>query len=83
MQRPVHRLVADAFLPVVVGKDVINHIDGNKMNNSVMNLEWCTQSENVQHAINNRFTPTGLSTYQGKFSSKERQHIKDLCDSGE
>lgn len=83
MQRPVHRLVADAFLPVVVGKYVINHIDGNKMNNSVMNLEWCTQSENVQHAINNRFTPTGLSTYQGKFSSKERQHIKDLCDSGE
>lgn len=83
MQRPVHRLVADAFLPVVVGKDVINHIDGNKMNNSVMNLEWCTQSENVQHAINNRFAPTGLSTYQGKFSSKERQHIKDLCDSGE
>ncbi len=83
IQRPVHRLVAEAFLPVVIGKDVINHVDGNKMNNSVMNLEWCTQSENVKHAIDNHFTPRGLTTYQGKFSPEERQHIKDLWDSGD
>ena len=83
MQRPVHRLVADAFIPVVVGKDVINHIDGNKMNNSVNNLEYCTQSENVQHAIKNNFIPKGLSTYSGKFSPEERQHIKDMWDSGD
>ena len=79
----MHRLVADAFLPVVIGKDVINHVDGNKMNNSVTNLEWCTQSENVKHAIDNHFTPRGLTTYQGKFSPEERQHIKDLWDSGD
>lgn len=83
IQRPVHRLVANAFLPVVIGKDVINHIDGNKMNNSAMNLEWCTQGENIKHAINNHFSPTGLTRYQGKFSPEERQHIKDLWDSGD
>ena len=82
IQRPVHRLVADTFIPRIVGRDVINHIDGNKMNNSVTNLEWCTQSENARHAIANHFAPSGLSTYTGKFSEEERQHIKDLWDSG-
>lgn len=51
--RLVHRLVADAFIPVVIGKNQINHIDGNKLNNNVLNLEWCTNSENMAHAVDN------------------------------
>lgn len=46
-----HRMVAIAYLPQIKGKNQINHIDGNKLNNSVDNLEWCTQEENQQHAI--------------------------------
>ncbi|WP_454909999.1 NUMOD4 domain-containing protein [Staphylococcus saprophyticus] len=47
----VHRLVAFAFIPLVKGKDCINHIDGNPKNNCVENLEWCNHLENNRHAF--------------------------------
>ncbi|VBB18384.1 intron HNH endonuclease [Yasminevirus sp. GU-2018] len=46
----VHRLVAEHFIPKVKGKDLVNHIDSDKQNNHVDNLEWCDNSENVSHA---------------------------------
>lgn len=46
----VHRLVADAFIPKVEGKNYVNHKDGNPRNNEVNNLEWCTIAENNLHA---------------------------------
>lgn len=46
----IHRLVALAFLPKQVGKCQVNHIDGNKSNNNINNLEWVTAKENTHHA---------------------------------
>ena len=47
----VHRLVAETFIPNPDGYKEVNHIDGNKQNNSVENLEWCSSSYNVRHSI--------------------------------
>lgn len=48
----LHRLLAFTFIPKVVGKNFINHKDWNKLNNSLNNLERCTESENIRHAKN-------------------------------
>ncbi|EJV59318.1 HNH endonuclease signature motif containing protein [Bacillus mycoides] len=59
----VHRVVALTFIPQITGKTQVNHIDGNKENNTVSNLEWCDNSENQIHAyklgLNNRSDKAG------------------------
>ena len=52
-QRTLHSLVAKTFIPNPEGKAEVNHIDGDKMNNRVDNLEWVTRSENAKHAYDN------------------------------
>ena len=55
----IHRAVAKAFIPNPDNKPMVNHIDGNKLNNNACNLEWVTCSENHQHAFS-----TGLRDAQ-------------------
>lgn len=46
----IHRLVAIHFIPNPNNYNEVNHIDGDKMNNSIENLEWCSHRYNIQHA---------------------------------
>ena len=62
----VHRLVAQAFIPNPENKETVNHIDGNKANNHVDNLEWATFQENMIHSFK-----TGLRKY--KYTGKSHK----------
>lgn len=52
-QERLHRYVALTFIPNPENKETVNHIDGNKANNRISNLEWSTRKENTNHAVIN------------------------------
>lgn len=74
--KSVHRLVAETFLEKPVGKNVVNHIDGNKSNNELSNLEWVTYSMNTRHAIDK----LGFNPLPNRFlTGSSHQASKSVC----
>ena len=74
----VHRLVADAFIENVSNKPFVNHIDGNKLNNHISNLEWCTAKENSIHAVENGLInpAKGSKSASSKFDDESVRFIR-------
>lgn len=81
--KKVHRLVAEAFISNPKNKATVNHIDGNKTNNKVDNLEWLTNEENMAHAakLGLKKQKKGLESKQMKLSLEDILNIRDLYES--
>jgi hypothetical protein len=77
VDRNIHVLVAQAFIPNPKNKPYVNHIDGNKQNSRFDNLEWVTQLENHQHACD-----MGLNKHY-KLSAKQKHEICEAFYSGQ
>lgn len=72
----VHRLVALAFIPNPENLREVNHIDGNKRNNRAGNLEWCSPSKNIRHAISVGLIKTGVQHHAAKLSESQVREIR-------
>lgn len=87
--KKIHRIVAETFIENQLSKKEINHKDGNKQNNTIENLEWCTRSENLIHAYSSglkkqRTKAVIMRTIGGEFikmfqSQTEAEQITGVC----
>lgn len=72
----VHRLVAENFIPNPLSKSFVNHKNGIKTDNRVVNLEWVTHQENMEHAKNHGLIKRGEENNQSKLTSSE---VESIC----
>lgn len=80
----VHRLVAETFIPNPENKPQVNHIDGNKLNNHVSNLEWATAKENTQHSYSKglQVIPNGDRSPHTKITEAQLAEAQSMFEQG-
>jgi hypothetical protein len=67
----LHRAIAETYIENVENKTQVNHMNGNKLDNSVSNLNWMTNKENREHALQNGLHVTGESTYNSILTNED------------
>lgn len=75
----IHRAIAFAFIPLVEGKNFVNHKNGIKTDLTISNMEWNTISENNQHAYDTGLKKYKPLHYKGKFGSEHNRSKKVVC----
>lgn len=73
--KAVHRLVAENFIERKVGKNQVNHKDGNKLNNNIENLEWVSAKENMSHAVKTGLWKSPTDNHYKKMRTKAWQRL--------
>ena len=73
----VHRLVAEKYVPNPDNKPQVNHKDGNKLNNNADNLEWVTNQENRNHAVEHGLHLQGEACSWSKLTAKAVKFIRE------
>lgn len=86
VSKTVHRMVASAFVPNDSSdiNDVVNHKDGNKMNNHASNLEWTTHAENTNHALTHNLMTNliGENQHMAKLTNAQVVKVCELLQEG-
>ena len=72
----LHRLLAIAFIENIQNKLYVNHKNGVKLDNRLVNLEWCTQEENIKHANITGLIPRGVQGVDAKLTEEQVKYIK-------
>lgn len=78
----VHRLVAITFLPNLHNKPQVNHIDENRANCHLDNLEWATPTENARHSIPSKYARHGGRWHNAKLTPEAAYHIREMYGTG-
>lgn len=76
----VHRLVAYLYCENPNGDNIVNHIDGDKLNNNYTNLEWCTAEHNEKHSLDTSLKPQGESHYLSTFTEAQLRECLSHSD---
>lgn len=80
--KKIHRLVAQHFIPNPLNLPQVNHKDGDKANNKVSNLEWCSNDYNMNHAIEHHLILQGERRGKSKCTESSLKLLQRLIDYG-